>query len=245
MSCTEPSLGLFIETAPATLAMFDRDMRYLYASSGWRSDFGLGAQDLTGLSHYEIFPEIPDRWKKIHQRALSGEIVEGDHDRFERLDGSVQWLKWLVRPWYEPDRAIGGIVMFSEDITARTHIEEELQHSEQRYRCLVESTSDIVWNCKRIGDRIDVSQWCKLTGQTPEQADDNWTECIHPDDRDKVVPVWQKFIEQGGVFKRQYPIAISRWQVSLGGIQRSLAEREGWNHPRMDRYVQRHHRSET
>jgi PAS domain S-box-containing protein len=228
MSCTEPSLGLFIETAPATLAMFDRDMRYLYASSGWRSDFGLGAQDLTGLSHYEIFPEIPDRWKKVHQRALSGEVVEGDHDRFERLDGSVQWLKWLVRPWYEPDRAIGGVVMFSEDITARTHIEEELQNSEQRYRCLVESTSDIVWNCKRIGDRVDVPQWRKLTGQTPEQADNNWTDCIHPDDRDKVVPVWQKFIEQGGIFKRQYRLRFRdgryHW-VASNGV--SLNEKDG------------------
>lgn len=176
MSCTEPSLGLFIDTAPATLAMLDRDMQYRHASNGWRSDFGLGDRELRGLSHYEIFPEIPDRWKKIHQRVLAGETLRDDHDRFERFDGSVQWL---VRPWYESDRTIGGIVIFSEDITVRTNIEEELLHSEQRYRCLAESTSDIVWHCRRIGDGIDMPQWCMLTGQTPEQAHGNWQECIH------------------------------------------------------------------
>ena len=190
MSRMEPSLGLLFDTAPATLAMFDRDMRYLHASDGWRSDFGLGARELRGLSHYEIFTEIPDRWKAIHRRALAGETAKVDHDRFERLDGSVQWLKWLVRPWYEPDRTIGGIVIFSEDITLWNNIEEELRHSEQRYRCLAESISDMVWHCRRIGDRIDMPQWCTLTGQTTEQADSKWQECIHPDDRDQAVPAW-------------------------------------------------------
>src|SRR5262252_3989554 len=108
MAEMEPPLSLFIETAPAALAMFDRQMRYLHASTRWRSDYGLGDRQLNGISHYELFPEIPDRWKEILQRALAGEMVGDDHDRFERLDGSVQWLRWMVRPWYEPDRTIGG-----------------------------------------------------------------------------------------------------------------------------------------
>ena len=228
MSRTEPSLGLFIDTAPAAVAMFDRDMRYLHASNGWRNDFGLGTRDLRGLSHYEIFPEIPDRWKEIHRRALAGETVSDDQDRFERMDGSVQWLKWLVRPWYEPDRTIGGIVIFSEDITARTNVEEELRHSEQRYRSLAESTSDIVWHGRKIGDRIDVPQWCTLTGQTPEQADSNWQECIHPDDRGRVVPAWFQFIEQGGVLKNLYRLRFQdgkyHW-VAVSGV--SLNEKDG------------------
>ncbi len=228
MSRTEPSLGLFIDTAPAAVAMFDRDMRYLHASNGWRNDFGLGTRDLRGLSHYEIFPEIPDRWKEIHRRALAGETVSDDQDRFERMDGSVQWLKWLARPWYEPDRTIGGIVIFSEDITARTNVEEELRHSEQRYRSLAESTSDIVWHGRKIGDRIDVPQWCTLTGQTTEQADSNWQECIHPDDRDRVAPAWLQFIEQGGVFKNLYRLRFQdseyHW-VAVSGV--SLNEKGG------------------
>ena len=68
----------------------------------------------------------------MHQRALAAETVKVDHDRFECLDESVQWLKWLVRPWYERDRTIGGIVTFSEDCTACVPIAEELRHSELR-----------------------------------------------------------------------------------------------------------------
>ena len=60
---SEERLRLFIGHAPASLAMFDRSMRYLSASRRWLTDFNLEQIDLTGLSHYEMFPEISEKWK--------------------------------------------------------------------------------------------------------------------------------------------------------------------------------------
>jgi PAS domain S-box-containing protein len=126
LQATEERLRLFIEHAPASLAMFDREMRYLSVSHRWLSDFGLGERDLRGLSHYEVFPEIAESWKAIHRRALAGEVVRNDSDRFDRLDGSGQWLRWEVRPWHDTAGLVGGIVVFSEDITERKQAEEEI-----------------------------------------------------------------------------------------------------------------------
>lgn len=120
-------LKLFIEYAPVPLAMFDREMRYLYASRRWRSDYGLGDRPLVKVSHYDIFPEIPQHWRELHRRGLAGEILREEAEEFRRADGSVQWLRWELRPWYDAGGKEGGIVIFSEDITNRKSAEDALQ----------------------------------------------------------------------------------------------------------------------
>lgn len=127
----EEVLGLFVEHAPAALAMFDREMRYLHASRRWREDFGFGDRDLRGASHYDAFPEIPEQWKEAHRRGLAGEVLVGEDDRFERADGSVQWIRWEIRPWGHADGEVGGIVIFSEDTTRRKEAEAALLRSEK------------------------------------------------------------------------------------------------------------------
>ena len=112
-------LGLFVEYAPAALAMFDSEMRYLYASRRWMADFNLGDRDLRGVSHYEVVPEVPDEWKEAHRRGLAGEVLSSDADRFARADGSEQWIRREIRPWRNAEGEVGGIVIFSEEITAR------------------------------------------------------------------------------------------------------------------------------
>ncbi|TPQ28125.1 PAS domain S-box protein [Methylomonas koyamae] len=122
---SEERLRILIEHAPAALAMFDRDMRYLAASKRWREDYRLGDTALSGVSHYAVFPEIGDDWKAVHRRGLAGEVIRKDEDCFRRSDGSVQWLKWEVRPWPARDGSVGGVVFFSEDITERKAAESE------------------------------------------------------------------------------------------------------------------------
>jgi PAS domain S-box-containing protein len=124
---SEQRLRLFIEYAPAALAMFDDKMRYLAASRRWMADYSFSGDDLTGQSHYDVFPEVPESWKLVHRRGLAGEIVQADEDRFVRADGSVQWLRWEVRPWLRTDGTIGGIVIFTADITDRKVAKEALQ----------------------------------------------------------------------------------------------------------------------
>ena len=140
LHASESTLHLFIDHAPAALAMFDTDMHYLAVSRRWLTDYGLEGQVIIGRSHYEIFPEISEDWKAVHQRALAGETLSREEDPFTRASGDVQWLRWVVRPWTKGDGTIGGIVIFSEDITVRKEVEEQVRYQAD----LLDSVSDAI-----------------------------------------------------------------------------------------------------
>ncbi|HWP36312.1 MAG TPA: PAS domain S-box protein, partial [Gemmatimonadales bacterium] len=121
----ENILRLFVEHSPAAIAMFDRDMKYLVASRRWLTDYNLGDRQIIGRSHYEIFPEIPQRWKDVHQRCLAGAVERCEEDPFPRADGTTDWVRWEVHPWLRTDGTTGGIIIFSEVITERKQAELE------------------------------------------------------------------------------------------------------------------------
>ncbi len=132
----EQVLRLFVLHSPAAIAMLDREMKYIVASRRYLADYELGEQNLIGRSHYEVFPEIPERWKEIHQRCLAGAVERADEDSFLRADGHLEWTRWEIRPWYESGGEIGGIILFSEVITERKHAEMEIARRLQNIEAL-------------------------------------------------------------------------------------------------------------
>ncbi len=166
---SEKKLQLFIEHAPAALAMFDREMRYLAYSQRWLLDYGLEDEDILGRSHYDVFPEIPDRWRAIHRRGLEGEVIRADEDPFVRMEGRTQWLRWEVRPWYTAEQAIGGIVIFTEDITEAKTTREALYQSEVRYRAIVEDQTELIVRFRADGTILFANEaYARVFGGTSE-----------------------------------------------------------------------------
>jgi PAS domain S-box-containing protein len=131
---SEQRLRLFVDNAPAAIAMFDRNMRYLFASRRYMADYLLADANIVGRSHYEVFPEIPERWREIHRRCLAGETRSAVEDPFPRADGRLDWVRWEIRPWYLGSGEIGGIILLTENITERKLAEQALRESERRFR---------------------------------------------------------------------------------------------------------------
>ncbi len=125
LEVSEALLRQFIKHTPAAVAMFDTDMRYLQASDRWLADYHLEGEAIVGRSHYDIFPDLPERWKEAHQRVLAGSVEGCSEDEFPGTNGSREWLQWEARPWLKADGAIGGIAMFTQVITDRRRAREE------------------------------------------------------------------------------------------------------------------------
>jgi len=124
-------LRTFIDEVPAGLAMFDRNMRYIEASARWCREHGLNRSEIIGKSHYEVFPNLPERWKDAHRRGLAGETVAKDNDSFVDLNNREHKLRWAIRPWGDSGTNTGGIIIFTEDITEQHQLHRQLQQAQK------------------------------------------------------------------------------------------------------------------
>ena len=117
-------LDLFLDHAPAAIAMLDRDMRYIAATRRWTKEFGLEPEPLAGRSHYEVFPSYAADPHRIgvdrdrHRRALEGHADAGGVEAVARPDGRVEWVQWDHQPWRRGDGMIGGLMLFGDVVTA-------------------------------------------------------------------------------------------------------------------------------
>jgi PAS domain S-box-containing protein len=195
MSQARVQLETFIEHAPAAVAMFDSNLCYLAHSRRWATDYQLEGRQLIGRSHYDVFPEIGADWKAIHRRCLDGAIEYCDENPFWRADGTVQWLHWEVRPWRDAQENIGGIVMMSEDITARRAASEALRTSNELLRKLSDRVPGVIYQyCQHASGRREflfVSAGVRdILGLDAQQLLTDATlllRSVHPDDRPAVL----------------------------------------------------------
>ena len=121
-------LSAFVKHAPAAVAMLDSHMEYIAVSNRWLEDYHLGDRDIIGLSHYEVFPNLNAEDRERHIRCLNG-AVERAEEYQERTMGDEdnQFITWEIRPWYQFDGTVGGIMMFTQDITGMIFQREELK----------------------------------------------------------------------------------------------------------------------
>lgn len=177
----------FIQEAPLAIAMLDRNMHYLNCSIKWRTDYGLEETKIIGESHYSIFPEIKPEWKEDHRRCLAGETLRKDEDPFLRSDGRLQWIKWEIRPWYDNENQVGGIIMYTEDITKSKEAEAKLAQSRQAFEVNFRNGAIGMAIIGIKGEWLDVNEkMCELLGyEAHELAKLTFQDLTYPEDLEK------------------------------------------------------------
>jgi PAS domain S-box-containing protein len=188
----EELLKIFVKNVPAGVAMLDRDMRYLQVSDRWCHDYSVECSEVLGRSHYEVFPVMPEHWKQVHHRALEGETLRSEEDRWDREDGTVAWVRWEIRPWKLAAGTIGGILILAEDITRRKQMEEAISslnrkmidsQEQERSRIARELHDDVSQQLALLAVQLD--QWSQSAPESQglqeylEQAKQRITDIAH------------------------------------------------------------------
>ena len=134
-----------IEHDNSAVAVLDRDLRYIYVSRRYLKDYRIKEKNLIGKYHYDIFPDLPQKWLDVHQKALAGETSGSDREPFHRMDGTIEWTRWECRPWYETDRSIGGIILYTEVITGYVQNEEKLRIAHEKLLMILDSIDAAIY----------------------------------------------------------------------------------------------------
>jgi PAS domain S-box-containing protein len=194
LAANETLLHQFVQHTPAAVAMFDTQMRCLQASDRWLIDYDLAGRNIVGLSCHEMFPGLPDRWKEVYHHVLAGAIEQCERDPIPRADGSVEWVQWEAHPWHKPDGGIGGLILFTQFITERIHIEEALRLSQDKFRSAMQHSPIGMAVVGPDGRWLEVNPaLCKIIGFTRgELLVTDFQSASHPDDRE----IGSKFLKQ-------------------------------------------------
>ncbi|PJZ58461.1 PAS domain-containing sensor histidine kinase [Leptospira barantonii] len=215
---------VFIEKAPSAIAMFDTNMRYMAASQQWLVDYHLNETEIVGKSHYDIFPEIGEEWKEIHQECLRGKVLRREEESFVRADGSIQWIIWEVRPWYVSQNVVGGILMYTADITALKRKEFERTRLEEILTRTNEAAQIGSWE---VDLETNTRVWSKVTKsifELPEDYEPDGNEGARffksEKERKKSADIFADSIETGKSFDMEIEIVTAKgnlvWTRSIG-----------------------------
>ena len=92
--------------------------------------------------------------------------------------------------------------------SAARNAELRLRESEQRFRSLVEATSQAVWTTNREGRiEADSPTWRAMTGQSlDEMLGSGWLEAIHPEDREATREAWEAALRDGGTYEIEHRV---------------------------------------
>lgn len=179
---------LFLEHTPAGVAMFDCQMRYLMVSRRWLLDWGLENLEILGYSHYELFPNLPERWKALHQRCLAGESLECKEDCLIKDNGAIEWVKWEIHPWWNGEGRVGGIIIFFEVITEYKQTKEALTRALQEQESIFQAIPDLLYVVDAQGYLLKWNQQVEvLTGLSAAELKGRAAVSLSPESEHEII----------------------------------------------------------
>ena len=116
-----------------------------------------------------------------------GETLSKENEKFERLDGAIQYVSWEVKPWYKENNTIGGIVLTTIDSTDKIKSKELKQEiSLDLLNKAFIATDDGIWDWNVVENSVYYSpRWKAMLGYTNDEIKNDflgWEKLMHPDD---------------------------------------------------------------
>lgn len=169
-------------------------------------------QNMLGYNNEELrhmnYIDVTDPDGIDEEKALVKELVDGKHESFHRekkyitKDGRIIWGRLTASIALDKDGKPQFGIGITEDVTEHKKADEALKESEERYKALVETTSDFIWEMDLNGAYTYCSpQIEKLWGLDPEEMLGKTPfDLLPPEDREQAIKAFSALLESSSPF---------------------------------------------
>jgi PAS domain S-box-containing protein len=144
---------VLIETAQAIVLVLDNDGRIVHFNPYLEEISGYSLDEVRGKDWFDRF------LMEENSQRCRDEYAIAIHDRKTRMHvsaivtkgGEVRTIDWFDQTLKDVEGNVVGMLAMGQDITQRLETEAALRESEDRFRNLVESASDWIWEIDEEG----------------------------------------------------------------------------------------------
>ena len=193
----------------AIVAMTDPKGKITFVNDKFCAISKYSRAELLGQDHriissgYHSKTFIRDLWATI----ASGRVWRGELKN-KAKDGTFYWLDSTMVPFFDEQGKIRQYISIRADITERKLAEAAVHDSEERFRTMANSMSQLAWIARPDGFIFWYNlRWYEYTGKTPEEMEGwGWQSVHDPVALPTVVVNWTAAITAGTSFEMEFPL---------------------------------------
>ena len=204
----DPQTTAFTYVGPQASDMLGYPVEHWYDRGFWRA---------------HIHPDDRDQTDSMRSEMLDKTGTSDVQYRMITASGEVLWVHEIAR--YEKRNGrpeLRGVML---DITERKRAEQAIRESEERFRIVADAApvmirlSDVEQRCIFVN-----KGWLAFTGRSiVQELGHGWTECVHPDDLDRLLKIQRTAFEARQEYTLEYRLSrhdgAYRW-VYFHGVPR-------------------------
>jgi diguanylate cyclase (GGDEF)-like protein/PAS domain S-box-containing protein len=245
---SEARFRSLVQNSSDVITVLGADGTIIYESASIERILGYKADALIGKSAFAlIHPDDLPAVLKVFNIGLQtpGTPLHAEY-RFQHHDGSWRYVESIGANLLDVP-TISGVVINSRDVTDRTHTEQALRESEERFRQLAENIREVFWMTDVEKNQViyvspAYEQMWGYTTQSLYQSATSFLDAIHPDDRPRILAALEdqrrevyneeyRIVRPSGeirwIWDRAFPIRNQHGEIyRTAGIAEDITERK-------------------
>src|SRR5580700_874615 len=203
---SEERFRAIVETTPECVKLVSADGTLLHMNTPGLAMVGAhSADEVVGKSVYDLIaPEDRERFKAFNESICRGGQGSLQFD-IVGLDAKRRHMETHAAPLRNPDETVVDLSV-TADISERKQAEELLRRSEERFRALVNASSDVIYRMSPDWSELGQLDGRGFVADSGGPRNDWLNEYIHPDDQPLMLEAIREAVRTRNPFQLEHRV---------------------------------------